>query len=53
MIRLEFGPLMLSVAGTTGETEIRQVEALIAQHGADWLRHHLASKGLDYHALVG
>ncbi|TDH61244.1 hypothetical protein E2C06_17900 [Dankookia rubra] len=53
VIRPEFGPLMLSVAGTTGETEIRQVEALIAQHGADWLRHHLASKGLDYHALVG
>lgn len=43
----EFGPLMLSVAGATGDSEVRQVEQLIAQHGDDWLRHHLISKGIN------
>jgi type IV secretion system protein VirB4 len=48
---LGLGPLELAVAGATSETDVGRVRALYATHGRDWLRHHLASKGIQ-HALA-
>ena len=50
LIRFGLGPLTLALAGATSEDEVRRVRALIAQHGDEWLAHHLQHKGILDHA---
>ena len=52
LVQFGLGPLTLALAGATSEAEVLRVRALIAQHGDDWLRHHLRNKGID-HASFG
>ena len=50
LIQFGLGPLTLALAGATGEDEVRQVRALMAQDGDGWLLHHLRNKGIIDHA---
>ena len=48
MVSLGLGDLELAIAGATGEADVLAVNAAIARHGDDWLRHFLAGKGVAY-----
>ena len=48
MVSLGLGDLELAIAGATGEADVLAVNAAIARHGDDWLRHFLADKGVNY-----
>ena len=44
-------PLELAIAAATSDDDVLTIKALYETHGADWLKHHLQSKGID-HALA-
>ena len=48
LISLGLSPLELAVAGATSDDDVSAVKALYATYGKDWLRHHLAAKGIAY-----
>jgi type IV secretion system protein VirB4 len=45
---LGLSPLELAVAGATSDDDVTAVKALYATHGRDWLKHHMALKGVAY-----
>jgi type IV secretion/conjugal transfer VirB4 family ATPase len=48
MVSLGLGDLELAIAGATSEPDVLAVNAAVARHGDDWLRHFLAGKGVAY-----
>lgn len=47
-----FGPAMLTFAGLTAETEVRDLKAFIAEHGPAWPWLLLKKNGVDHAALA-
>lgn len=52
MIQPGLTPILLAVAGVTGEEEVKEVKRLVAEHGDDWLKVHLQQKGISYDRLA-